>query len=358
MGLSSPQLTNVREGNDGGRPFVAGMGPALKAGQRLRVRRHGYPAPPDVAAKRRAGARGPAARRRRLGGARRRQAVGRGGGAPDAGARGARRSSRELLRLEQQRKHGGSWTRQTLTRERAALVARARTHLRRTGHRGPGRRGGPGVRRVTFDFDRVAVRDVSRHYGRRRALSRVSLECRAGEVLGLLGPNGAGKSTLLSILATLLAPSAGEVRYGERDGAPRPARRFARASGFLSHDLHLYPELTARREPPVLRAALRPRPTWASRVARALDRAGLTARARRPRLGLLAGHAPAARARAGAAARPAAAAARRAVHRPRRRLGGRAGVAPEGAARGGAHHRGGRRTISTSRSGCSTRWPC
>ena len=62
---------------------------------------------------------------------------------------------------------------------------------------------------MSFDFTEVTVRDVSRHYGRRRALTRISLTCRSGQVLGLLGPNGAGKSTLLSILATLLAPSAG-----------------------------------------------------------------------------------------------------------------------------------------------------
>ena len=67
---------------------------------------------------------------------------------------------------------------------------------------------------MSVDFTEVAVRDLSRHYGRRRALARVSLTCEAGEVLGLLGPNGAGKSTLLSILATLLAPSSGDVRYG------------------------------------------------------------------------------------------------------------------------------------------------
>jgi len=129
---------------------------------------------------------------------------------------------------------------------------------------------------VTFDFDQVAVRDVSRHYGRRRALSRVSLECRAGEVLGLLGPNGAGKSTLLSILATLLAPSAGEVRYGAKTATQAgPALRSR--LGFLSHDLHLYPELTAR-ENLVFFAKLYNLGRVDDRVAAALERASLTPR--------------------------------------------------------------------------------
>ncbi len=129
---------------------------------------------------------------------------------------------------------------------------------------------------MSFDFTEVAVRDVSRHYGRRRALSHVSLTCRSGEVLGLLGPNGAGKSTLLAILATLLAPSAGEVRYGERTAAE--AGPSLRASlGFLAHDLHLYPELTAAEN---LRffARLYGVPDVPAKVSAALDRAGLASR--------------------------------------------------------------------------------
>jgi heme exporter protein A len=94
------------------------------------------------------------------------------------------------------------------------------------------------------EFARLTVTDVARHYGRRKALSQITFTCEPGEIIGLLGPNGAGKSTLLNILATLLRPSKGEVRYGDRsadDGAEVRAQ-----IGMLGHDLFLYPELTAR----------------------------------------------------------------------------------------------------------------
>jgi heme ABC exporter ATP-binding subunit CcmA len=95
------------------------------------------------------------------------------------------------------------------------------------------------------DFRQVTVTDVARHYGRRKALSQVSFECHAGEIIGLLGPNGAGKSTLLSILSTLVTPSVGEVKYGGRTAAAIGAVLRSRI-GLLGHDLYLYPELSAR----------------------------------------------------------------------------------------------------------------
>jgi heme exporter protein A len=94
------------------------------------------------------------------------------------------------------------------------------------------------------DFDSLTFHEVTRNFGRRRALNRVSLTCRAGEIVALLGPNGAGKSTLLSSAATLLTPSAGTVRYGTqtaRDGGGPLRGRI----GFLAHDLFVYPELSA-----------------------------------------------------------------------------------------------------------------
>ena len=98
---------------------------------------------------------------------------------------------------------------------------------------------------TTFDFDSVQLIDVSRQFGRRRALARVSLTFKSGDIVGLLGPNGAGKSTLIGVLATLVAPSGGEVRYGgrlARDAGTALRQRI----GLLAHELYLYPELSAR----------------------------------------------------------------------------------------------------------------
>ena len=98
---------------------------------------------------------------------------------------------------------------------------------------------------MSLDFDQLAVEDVSRHFGRRRAIARISFTAPRGAILGLLGPNGAGKSTMLAMLATLLKPTTGVIRYGSLDPGAHGAALRARI-GVLGHDLFLYPELTAR----------------------------------------------------------------------------------------------------------------
>jgi heme exporter protein A len=94
-----------------------------------------------------------------------------------------------------------------------------------------------------MDFTSLTFTEVTRTFGRRRALNRVSFQCRAGELIALLGPNGAGKSTLLSITATLLEPTSGTVRYGEHSARTAGATLRGRI-GLLGHDLYVYPELS------------------------------------------------------------------------------------------------------------------
>jgi heme ABC exporter ATP-binding subunit CcmA len=94
-----------------------------------------------------------------------------------------------------------------------------------------------------MDFTSLTFSEVTRTFGRRRALNRVSFECRAGEIVALLGPNGAGKSTLLSITATLLEPTSGTVLYGERPARSAGPGLRGRI-GLLGHDLYVYAELS------------------------------------------------------------------------------------------------------------------
>jgi len=91
----------------------------------------------------------------------------------------------------------------------------------------------------------LQVRGLTRDYGGTRALDGLQLELRRGEALGLLGPNGAGKTTTIRILATLLAPTSGEVTVLGLD--PRTHAREIRARiGVVPQELALYDDLSAR----------------------------------------------------------------------------------------------------------------
>ena len=69
----------------------------------------------------------------------------------------------------------------------------------------------------------VLIEGVTAGYGRRVALTDVSLDVQQGSLLAVIGPNGAGKSTLLKLIAGLLKPTAG--RLTVLGGPPGSAAR-------------------------------------------------------------------------------------------------------------------------------------
>ncbi|MBK9967325.1 MAG: ATP-binding cassette domain-containing protein [Holophagales bacterium] len=73
----------------------------------------------------------------------------------------------------------------------------------------------------------VSVEGLSRTWGDRLALDRVTFDVAAGELFALLGPNGGGKTTLFKLLATLIPPSEGTFRVDglSPDGSLREFRR-------------------------------------------------------------------------------------------------------------------------------------
>ena len=63
----------------------------------------------------------------------------------------------------------------------------------------------------------LELRHVSIHYGKRQAVSELSLQVQAGEIVTLVGGNGAGKTTTLKAISGLLPLSGGQIWWdGER----------------------------------------------------------------------------------------------------------------------------------------------
>ena len=60
------------------------------------------------------------------------------------------------------------------------------------------------------------VTRVSKRFGERQALAKVSFRVEAGEVFGFVGSNGAGKTTTMRIVLGVLTADAGEVRWQDR----------------------------------------------------------------------------------------------------------------------------------------------
>ncbi|RME19274.1 MAG: gliding motility-associated ABC transporter ATP-binding subunit GldA [Bacteroidetes bacterium] len=58
----------------------------------------------------------------------------------------------------------------------------------------------------------IWVKNVTKLYGKQKALDNVSFSVQKGEIVGFLGPNGAGKSTMMKIITGYIPPTSGEVK--------------------------------------------------------------------------------------------------------------------------------------------------
>lgn len=58
----------------------------------------------------------------------------------------------------------------------------------------------------------LTCKNLSKHFGSKKALDNINLNIERGRIVGLLGPNGSGKSTFIKLCNELLTPSGGELR--------------------------------------------------------------------------------------------------------------------------------------------------
>lgn len=88
----------------------------------------------------------------------------------------------------------------------------------------------------------IAVRNLTKLYGREQAVSDISFDVKTGEILGFLGPNGAGKTTTMKIITCYMPQSAGRV---EVDGLNtiEHSLEVRRKIGYLPEMNPLYPDM-------------------------------------------------------------------------------------------------------------------
>jgi len=88
----------------------------------------------------------------------------------------------------------------------------------------------------------IEVVNISKKYGTKQALADMSVDIKAGEVVGLLGLNGAGKSTAMNIMTGYIRPDSGYVKIGGYDVAKDPLKA-KKKLGYLPEQFFFYNDM-------------------------------------------------------------------------------------------------------------------
>jgi len=91
----------------------------------------------------------------------------------------------------------------------------------------------------------IEVQDLTKYYGTKMALDKISFTVRKGEVLGFLGPNGAGKSTAMKIITCYLSPTEGTVKVDGLD-VFADSLEVRKRIGYLPETPPLYLDMTVK----------------------------------------------------------------------------------------------------------------
>lgn len=91
----------------------------------------------------------------------------------------------------------------------------------------------------------VVTHDLSKSFGAFKAVDRLNIAIREGEIYGFLGPNGAGKSTAIRMLCGILEPTSGRAEILGCD-LQKDVEKIKSQIGYMSQKFSLYEDLTVR----------------------------------------------------------------------------------------------------------------
>lgn len=91
----------------------------------------------------------------------------------------------------------------------------------------------------------ISIQDVSKNFGKIKALKNININIKKGYCLGLIGPNGAGKTTLIMIILGIISPTSGEVFIHGKLNSKNNFVNIGKRIGIVIDHHALYEELTA-----------------------------------------------------------------------------------------------------------------
>ncbi len=89
----------------------------------------------------------------------------------------------------------------------------------------------------------VQTKNLTKAYGAKRAVKRLDMTIKDGEIFGLLGHNGAGKTTIVTMLTTLLEPTSGKAQVAGHNIVD-DANEVRKSIGYLPENVQFYDNLT------------------------------------------------------------------------------------------------------------------
>lgn len=117
----------------------------------------------------------------------------------------------------------------------------------------------------------LSIKNLSKHYGRIKAVDNLSLEVKRGSVYGILGPNGSGKTTTLGVILSVINQTSGDFEWFGKPGTQNTRRKIG---AILEHPI-FYPYLTAVQN---LKIVCDIKEVPYSRIEEVLDQVGLVLR--------------------------------------------------------------------------------
>ncbi len=88
----------------------------------------------------------------------------------------------------------------------------------------------------------IQIQNITKVFGKQKALDNVSFDIKSGEVIGFLGPNGAGKSTLMKIITGFIPPTEGDVFLNGMNVLENPME-VRKILGYLPEQNPLYQDM-------------------------------------------------------------------------------------------------------------------